>query len=116
MTAVLKESVISSAVAQFLASPKKLLINGKWVPAASGKTFEVKNPANGSTIAYSAEGDAEDVDRAVRAARYAFESGPWSKLSPSERGKIIWRIGDLISKYSDELAEIESIDNGKSFG
>ena len=116
MTAVLKESLISSAVSQFLASPKKLLINGKWVPAASGKTFEVKNPANGSTIAYAAEGDAEDVDKAVRAARHAFDAGHWSKLSPSERGKIIWRIGDLISKYSDELAEIESIDNGKSFG
>ena len=114
MSAVLKEVPISNAVTKFLEAPKKMLINGKWVSAASGKTFEVKNPATGRTIAYAAEGDKADVDAAVQAARQAFDSGPWAAMTPSQRGKIVWRIGDLISKYADELAELESIDNGKS--
>jgi phenylacetaldehyde dehydrogenase len=113
MSAVIKESPTSSRIAQFLAHPKKLLIDGKWVPAASGKTFEVKNPATGKTIAHVAEGDQADVDAAVRAARRAFESGPWAAMTPSERGKMVWRIGDAISKHADELAELESLDNGK---
>jgi phenylacetaldehyde dehydrogenase len=113
MSAVMKEPGISRPVAQFLTTPRKLLIDGKWVPAASGSTFEVKNPATGETIARVAEGDKADIDAAVRAARSAFESGPWSAMTPSERGKMVWRIGDLISKYADELAELESLDNGK---
>jgi phenylacetaldehyde dehydrogenase len=113
MNAVLKEIPTSNPVAQFLAAPKKLLINGRWVAAASGKTFEVKNPATGDVIARAAEGDKADVEAAVIAARRAFESGAWPTLTPSERAKIIWRIGDLISKYADELAELESLDNGK---
>ncbi|HWX26010.1 MAG TPA: aldehyde dehydrogenase family protein [Steroidobacteraceae bacterium] len=113
MSAVVKEAHISRPVTQFLATPKKLLIDGKWVAAASGKTFEVKDPANGAAIAYAAEGDEADIDAAVRAARRAFEAGPWPAMTPSERGKFVWRIGDLISKYSDELAELESLDNGK---
>jgi phenylacetaldehyde dehydrogenase len=116
MNAVLKEIPTSNPVAQFLAAPKKLLINGKWVAAASGKTFEVKNPATGDVIAHAAEGDKADVEAAVIAARRAFESGAWPALTPSERAKIIWRIGDLISKYADELAELESLDNGKPIG
>src|SRR6202050_1432238 len=114
MTAVLKQPLISTAVTQFLAAPKRMLINGKWMSAASGKMFEVRDPATGRVIAQVAEGDREDVDAAVRAARQAFDAGPWQKMTPSERSKIIWRIGDLISKYTDELAEIESIENGKS--
>jgi len=113
MSAVMKESQISRPVAQFMATAKKLLIDGKWLPAASEKTFAVKNPATGATIARVAEGDKTDVDAAVRAARRAFESGPWPAMTPSERSKIVWRIGDLISKYTDELAELESLDNGK---
>jgi phenylacetaldehyde dehydrogenase len=113
MSAVLKEIPVSSPVSQFLAQPKKLLINGKWVAAASGKTFEVKNPATGNAIAYVAEGDKADIDAAVQAARRAFEAGPWATMMPSDRGKMLWRIGDLISKYADELAELESLDNGK---
>src|SRR5579872_4609658 len=69
MSAVVKETQISRSVAQFLATPKKLLIDGKWVASASGKTFEVKNPADGRTIARAAEGDKADIDAAVRAAR-----------------------------------------------
>jgi len=113
MSAVMKEPQISRPVAQFMASPKKLLIDGKWLAAASERTFEVKNPANGATIARAAEADKADIDAAVRAARRAFESGPWPAMTPSERSKILWRIGDLILKYTDELAELESLDNGK---
>ncbi len=113
MNAALKEPQTSRAVAQFLATPKRLLIDGKWIAAASEKTFEVKNPATGATIARVAEGDKPDIDLAVRAARRAFESGPWPAMTASERSKLVWRIGELISKYTDELAELESLDNGK---
>src|ERR1700724_3110471 len=113
MSAVMKEPQLSRPVAQFMATPRKLLIDGRWLAAASEKTFEVKNPANGAPIARAAEGDKADIDAAVRAARRAFESGPWPAMTPSERSKILWRIGDLISKYQDELAELESLDNGK---
>jgi phenylacetaldehyde dehydrogenase len=113
MSAVLKEIPPSGLVAQFLATPKKMLINGKWVAAASGKTFEVTNPATGGVIARVAEGDKADIDAAVQAARRAFESGPWASMSPADRGKLIWHIGELILKHRDELAELESVDNGK---
>jgi phenylacetaldehyde dehydrogenase len=92
-----------------------LLINGQWADAASGKTFETPDPATGETLARVAEGDKEDIDRAVRAARAAFEDGPWSRMTPSERGRIVWRIGDLILEYVDELSQLESLDNGKPF-
>ena len=90
-----------------------MLIDGSWVEAASGKTFDVFNPATGEVIAQVAEGDSEDINEAVKAARRAFETGPWPNLTPSERGRMIWRIGDLILENLDELAELESIDNGK---
>jgi len=102
-------------VEQFIATPRQLFIDGQWSDAASGKTFETPNPATGETLARVAEGDAEDINRAVRAARRAFEEGPWSRLTPSERGRIIWRIGDLILQHVDELAQLESLDNGKPF-
>jgi phenylacetaldehyde dehydrogenase len=81
----------------------------------SGKTFETPNPATGATLANVAEGDAEDIDRAVQAARKAFDEGPWSRMTPSERGRIIWRIGDLILQNAEELAQLESLDNGKPY-
>src|ERR1700691_4400823 len=102
-------------VEQFTATPRKLFINGQWAAAASGKTFETPDPSTGLTLAQVAEGDAEDIDRAVRAARAAFDEGPWSRMTPSERGRIIWRIGDLILEHTDELAQLESLDNGKPF-
>src|ERR1700733_6393844 len=113
MNAVLKENPPSSRENQFLAPPKKILINGKWGAATSGKTFEVTNPATGAVIAHVAEGDKADIDAAVQAARKAFESAPWATMTPSDRSKIIWRIGELILKHRDELAELESLDNGK---
>ena len=102
-------------VEAFIGAPRQLFINGQWTDAASGKTFETPNPATGETLARIAEGDAEDINRAVRAARKAFDEGPWSRMSPSERGRIIWRIGDLILEHVDELAQLESLDNGKPF-
>src|ERR1700730_10382045 len=102
-------------VENFIGARRQLFINGQWADAASGKTFETPNPATGETLAHIAEGDAEDIDRAVRAARRAFEDGPWSRMTPSERARIIWRIGDLILEHTDELAQLESLDNGKPF-
>jgi phenylacetaldehyde dehydrogenase len=102
-------------VEAFIGTPRQLFIDGQWNDAASGKTFETPNPATGETLALVAEGDAEDIDRAVRAARAAFDEGPWSRLTPSERGRIIWRIGDLILEHADELAQLESLDNGKPY-
>src|ERR1017187_2330149 len=100
-------------VEAFIGAPRRLFIDGQWTDAASGKTFETPNPATGETLARIAEGDAEDINRAVRAARRAFEEGPWSRMTPSQRGRIIWRIGDLILEHVDELAQLESLDNGK---
>jgi len=104
---------IPPAIQEWLAKDRSLLIDGKWVPAQSGKTFDVTNPATGEVIAKVAEGDKADVDAAVKAARRAFESGPWSRMTPSARGRLLHKIGDLILEHADELAALEAIDNGK---
>jgi phenylacetaldehyde dehydrogenase len=106
---------LDRSVEQFIGAPRQLFIDGRWSEAASGKTFETPNPATGETLARVAEGEAEDIHRAVRAARIAFEEGPWGRMTTSERGRIIWRIGDLILEHNDELAQLESLDNGKPF-
>ena len=106
---------LDRSVEEFLGAPRQLFINGEWADSASGRTFETPNPATGETLARVAEGEAEDIDRAVKAARRAFEEGPWGRMTPSERGRIIWRIGDLIYEHLDELAQLESLDNGKPF-
>src|SRR2546423_10582273 len=90
-----------------------LFIGGKWQDSASGKTFPTINPATGETICQVAEGDKADIDLAVRAARRAFEEGPWPKMSASERGRLLHRLADLIEQNLDELAALESLDNGK---
>ena len=100
-------------VTGFVSKIRKILINGKWVDAASGKTFPTYNPATGEVLANIAAGDKEDIDRAVKAARAAFEIGPWSKISPSERGRLIWKLADLLEKHAEEFAQLESLDNGK---
>src|SRR5579864_3789069 len=100
-------------VARFLREqPKKLFIGGKWVEAASGKTFDSFDPATGEVLARVAEAGAEDVDRAVAAARRSFESGVWKDLPPAERAKVLWRIGDLIEERMTEFSQLESLDNG----
>jgi aldehyde dehydrogenase (NAD+) len=93
--------------------PGKLVIGGQSVDAASGKTFDTINPATQETITAVALAGVEDVDRAVRAAREAFDSGPWPKMKPSERQKILWRLGDLVLERADEIARLETLDNGK---
>src|SRR6267143_229705 len=92
-------------------SYKKMLIDGKWVDAASGKRFETHNPATGELLATVAEGDAEDINRAVAAARRAFE-GPWSKVKPFERQAILLRLADLVEKNFDELSALDTLDMG----
>ena len=84
---------LKSPVKSWVPSKKQLLIGGKWVDAKSGKTFDVENPATGDIVAQVADGRKEDIDEAVKAARKAFESGPWKEMSASERGKLVWKIG-----------------------
>lgn len=96
--------------------PTKLLIGGEWQPSASGKTFETINPATEEVIAHVAEADAPDVDRAVAAARRAFDEGPWSKMSATERGRLMFKLADLIEANKKELAALETLDNGKPYG
>ena len=93
--------------------PKKLLIGSEWVEAASGETFATINPATGEELARVALAGAEDVDRAVAAARSAFESGPWSTMSGEQRGYLLWKLADLVEAHADELAELDTLDNGK---
>ena len=100
---------------EFLAVPRKMLINGEWVDSASGKTFPVYNPATGEELAQVAEGDKEDVDRAVKAARAAFEAGPWASTPPNVRSKLLWKLSELILENIDTFAELETLDNGKAF-
>ncbi|MBI4346944.1 MAG: aldehyde dehydrogenase family protein, partial [Elusimicrobia bacterium] len=105
---------IDPAVQKFLSGgAKKLYLGGKWVDARGGKTFKALNPASGETLAEVCEAGAEDVDAAVGAAREAFENGPWSKMNPAERGKILWRVADVLEKHIDELAALETLNNGK---
>lgn len=93
----------------------QLLINGQFVDAVSGKTFPTLDPRTGEVIAHVAEGEGEDINRAVSAARKAFDEGPWPKMTAYERTKIMLRCADLIEKHNDEIAALETWDNGKPF-
>jgi phenylacetaldehyde dehydrogenase len=104
---------IDSRVSDFIAQPRKMLIDGKWVNAASGKNFPTYNPATGEVLAHVAEGDRADIDAAVQAARRAFDSGPWSRMTASERGKLVWKLADLLEEHTEEFATLETLDNGK---
>lgn len=99
---------------EFLQSgPKKLLINGQWESAANEESFPVYNPATGEELTQAALAGEQEVDRAVKAARDAFENSPWSQISGEERAHMLLKVADLIEKYADELAELETLDNGK---
>ena len=113
MATALKIVPPEARVTSFVSRKHKMLINGKWVDSVSGKTFPTYNPATGEVMAQIAEGDREDINRAVTAARNAFEKGPWRQLTASERGKLIWKLGDLLEENLEEFAELESLDNGK---
>lgn len=104
---------LSSQVSKFLSQPLKQLIGGKWIESASRQTFAVYNPATGDIIANVADGDRADIDQAVKAARHAFENSSWSKLTVSERSRLIWKLADLLEAHLEEFAELESLDNGK---
>jgi len=113
MATALKIVPPEAKVTGFIARKHKMLINGKWLDSASGKTFPTYDPSTGEVLAQIAEGDREDINRAVHAARNAFESGPWPRFTVSERGRLIWKLADLLEENLEEFAELESLDNGK---
>lgn len=113
MTFVRNSPEVSTAVREFLAGePRGLWIDGEYRPSRSGELLESVNPATGRVLAHVHAGSAADVDDAVAAARAAF-TGPWSRLSPDERGRVLWHLADLVEQHAEELAELESLDNGK---
>ncbi len=114
LSATLSHPGLAAGVKEFVGGrTRKMLIDGKWVGAKSGKTFTTYDPSNGLALAEVAAGDAADVDLAVKAARRAFEDGAWGKMSPSQRGRAIWKLADLIEQHSEEFAQLETLDNGK---
>jgi aldehyde dehydrogenase (NAD+) len=100
-------------VERFLAGSKKLYINGEFVASATEKTFESFNPATGEVLATVYEAGAEDIDRAVKAAREAFDEGPWTTMTAAERSRIMYKLADLMEEHADALAQLETLDNGK---
>jgi phenylacetaldehyde dehydrogenase len=113
MNAPFSHPRLGRAALDFLAAKHQLFIGGKWVDAKSGKTFDTFDPGTGLVIAQVPEGAAPDIDAAVAAARAAFEGAPWSRMTGSDRAKLMWRLAELIEKNRDELAELESLNNGK---
>ncbi|MGW8425333.1 aldehyde dehydrogenase family protein [Peribacillus simplex] len=107
---------LNPRVQEFLKGTKKLLINGELVEAASGKTFETLDPSNGKVLAIVSEAGPEDVDKAVKAARKAFDNGPWKKMSASERSRLIYKLADLMEEHKEALAQLDTLDNGKPIG
>src|SRR5438046_9426324 len=108
MSAAIAIPPVHDDLTKFLKNNKKIFIGGKWGDAASGKTFATLNPATGEVLAQVAEGDRADIDAAVRAARKAFEEGPWSKMTASERGKISWKIGELVETHAQNFASLDT--------
>jgi phenylacetaldehyde dehydrogenase len=103
------------AVTMFLAKPRKMLIGGRWVEAAGGGWLDTPDPATGQTLGRFPAGGAADADAAVAAARRAFQ-GPWRKLTPYERGRLLNKLAALIEQHSEELAQLITLDNGKPLG
>ncbi|MBJ7471968.1 MAG: aldehyde dehydrogenase family protein [Solirubrobacteraceae bacterium] len=99
----------------FVERHHRMLIGGSWVDSHSGKTFDTYNPATGEVLASIPAGDSEDIDRAVKTARAAFENPTWANMHPATRGKLLHKLGDLILEHADELATLETLDNGKPF-
>src|SRR5689334_7217568 len=114
MSATALPDQLSEFARAFASRPHGMFIGGEEVDAADGATFETIDPATGNVITTVAQGGAEDVDRAVKAARAAFEHGaPWRTMTPGDRGRAITRLALLVEEHADELAELESLDNGK---
>lgn len=109
--------VVGSAAPRFLdGRPKQLFIDGDWTPAASGKTFQTENPSTGEVLAELAEGDQADVDRAVAAARRAFDEGPWSRFTPMQRQRAMLKLADLIDENMAEFSLLDSMEMGAPVG
>jgi len=104
---------LSPAVSEFIGNTQKLFIDGQWVNAASGATFDTIDPATENVVFAVAEASAEDVDRAARAAHKAFYEGDWSRMIPAAREALMLKWADLVETHADELAELESLNNGK---
>jgi phenylacetaldehyde dehydrogenase len=113
MATIALDPRLDKKAAEFISQQHRMYIDGKFVHAATGKTFPVFNPATGEVMAQVPEAEKADIDRAVKAARRAFDEGPWPKMSASQRGRLIWKLADLLEQNLEELAEIESMDNGK---
>jgi len=113
MATIALDPRLDKKTSDFIAQKHRMFVDGKFVNAASGKTLPVYNPATGEVMAHVPEAEAEDVDRAVRAARRAFDDGPWSKMSASQRGRLMNKLADLLEQNLEEFAELESMDNGK---
>jgi aldehyde dehydrogenase (NAD+) len=107
---------LNPKAAEFISKPRNLFINGQFVEAVSGKRFETINPANGQVITTVAEGDKEDINRAVTAARKAFDEGPWPKMKPAERARILLKFADLVEENVEELAHLDTLDYGQPVG
>lgn len=114
MTELHDVPVLDPKVVDFLSSPRQMFINGEWVDSLSGERFDTLDPATGQVLTTVPRAGAADVDRAVAAARTAFEDGPWSRMLPSERQRILWKIGEGIAARADMFAQLECLDNGKS--
>lgn len=115
MTSTLNtDSRLMPKVRDFISRTGQLLIDGQWVDAADGRTFATYDPATGQEITQVAHGGPEDINRAVKAARRAFDDGQWVDMPPNVRQKILWKIGDLLDERAEELGQVEAIDNGKS--
>ncbi len=104
---------IDPAIQTFLDSGPRFLIDGKLVKAQAGATIDVLNPATARIVAKVPEARAEDIDLAVKAARRAFDQGPWSRLTAAERGKLVYKLGEIIERHAEEFAQLETLDNGK---
>ena len=113
MGLAIHKPALGNAATAFLGKKHRMLINGKWVEARSGESFPVEDPATQEIIGHVPSGDKADIDQAVAAARRAFDSGPWARMSPGDRSRLIWTLGDLLEKNADEFAQIEALDNGK---
>ncbi|HZQ18042.1 MAG TPA: aldehyde dehydrogenase family protein [Terriglobales bacterium] len=111
--ATISATQVDPRVISFIEKPRKMLINNNWVDAVSGKTFPTYDPSTGEVLAQIAEGDRADIDLAVKAARKAFDEGAWRKMTASERGRLMWKLADLIEQHLEEFAYLESLDNGK---
>ncbi|MEE9514960.1 MAG: aldehyde dehydrogenase family protein, partial [Candidatus Brocadiales bacterium] len=108
-----KKKSESGAKSSVKIKPGKMLIDGKWVNSRSGKTLKTINPATGKVITSIACGDRRDVNLAVKAARRAFESGPWPAMDARDRGRILANVAKLVEDNHEELARLETLDNGK---